>query len=396
MVTGTSCTSKPATDMVEGHGVHRVAAKHRQSMVGKVVDATSPNGRVDASKIHGSCVMGVEAIGKNLFYTFQNAAGLITVMHVHFGMAGRFTIRNVPGPEPRATTRIQLITREKAPLVAQLTAMTCMLGGPELYAEKKDKLGPDPLREDADKERFWNFIQKRPKRSVGYLLMDQAAIAGVGNIYRSEILFCAGIHPDKKASELERAEFDCVWNHSVELMQRGFQSGSIVTINPEEAGRPLAALKGGERRYVYNRETCRRCHKPVRSWSISNRTVYACESCQQPEVGVQFPAVVAKRENDPHNTVEWLLGEDTLSPPKPRGTRSRQKRKGEKVDTESTASRYPALLPARVRSTRRAQGPQISPLHEKPRDVNKRLGFRARKVKQDGPAQKVQHVISAK
>lgn len=52
------------------------------------------------------------------------------------------------------------------------------------------KLGPDPLREDADRERLWAVMQKS-KKSIGQLLMDQSAVAGIGNIYRAEILFKA-------------------------------------------------------------------------------------------------------------------------------------------------------------------------------------------------------------
>ena len=58
----------------------------------------------------------------------------------------------------------------------------------ELYAEKRGNLGPDPLREDADKELLWERMHKS-KASVGLLLMDQKAVAGIGNIYRAEILY---------------------------------------------------------------------------------------------------------------------------------------------------------------------------------------------------------------
>ncbi len=58
----------------------------------------------------------------------------------------------------------------------------------DLYEEKLAKLGPDPLREDADRERLWEVMQKS-KKSIGQLLMDQSAVAGIGNIYRAEILF---------------------------------------------------------------------------------------------------------------------------------------------------------------------------------------------------------------
>ena len=58
----------------------------------------------------------------------------------------------------------------------------------DLYDEKRGKLGPDPLREDADKELLWERMQKS-KAPVGRLLMDQDAVAGIGNIYRAEILY---------------------------------------------------------------------------------------------------------------------------------------------------------------------------------------------------------------
>ena len=58
----------------------------------------------------------------------------------------------------------------------------------DYYKEKSGKLGPDPLREDADSERLWDKI-KTSKKPVGGILMDQTAVAGIGNIYRAEILF---------------------------------------------------------------------------------------------------------------------------------------------------------------------------------------------------------------
>ena len=65
--------------------------------------------------------------------------------------------------------------------------------GADLYNEKRGKLGPDPLREDADKELLWERMQKS-KAPVGRLLMDQDAVAGIGNIYRAEILYKVVLH----------------------------------------------------------------------------------------------------------------------------------------------------------------------------------------------------------
>ena len=102
--------------MVEGHGVHRVAASARRHLVGKRFTATSPNGRFahGAEVIDAKELKRVEAIGKNLFYFFNESDGPEAhVMHVHFGMSGRFATHHaLPGPDPTATTRLRLESKE--------------------------------------------------------------------------------------------------------------------------------------------------------------------------------------------------------------------------------------------------------------------------------------------
>lgn len=88
---------------------------------------------------------------------------------------------------------------------------------------------------------------------TGLVLMDQSMMAGVGNIYRAEILFKAKVHPETPANSLSRELFDLVWHHSVDLLQRGFKSGSILTVDPEDArklGQPWT------RRYASLRKLC--------------------------------------------------------------------------------------------------------------------------------------------
>ena len=176
--------------MVEGHGVHRVAASARRHLVGKRFTATSPNGRFahGAEVIDAKELKRVEAIGKNLFYFFNESDGPEAhVMHVHFGMSGRFATHHaLPGPDPTATTRLRLESKEHG-ICALLSAMTVDIGDCTLFQTKRAKLGEDPLREDADADRLWEKFTKS-RKSVGLALMDQAMFAGVGNIYRAEIL----------------------------------------------------------------------------------------------------------------------------------------------------------------------------------------------------------------
>lgn len=267
--------------MVEGHGVHRVARAHIQKLLNKRFKAISPNGRfqVGAQAIDSKTLYRIEAHGKNLFYFFtddkESPGSSIDVVRVHFGMSGAFRINSLPGPDPRPTTRLSLIHQESN-TIAQLSAMICEHGDIELYNSTKAKLGPDPLREDALFKDVFERM-KKCKKSIGLFLMDQKCVAGVGNIFRSEILFKAGLHPETPAHVLCPCKAAEVWRQCVELMQIGFQSGSINTVDPEEQ---KILGKQWQRRYVYNQNSCGRCGSKIVSWQMASRTVYACLQCQ--------------------------------------------------------------------------------------------------------------------
>lgn len=300
--------------MVEGHGCHRVVAAHRRLLLGHVFQATSPNGRFleGAKLIDGKRLARVEAVGKNLFYFWTPAAILpgtppppvvkrgtgkrkpieiatsseeTVVMHVHFGMSGAFSVSPFPGKVATPTTRLFLVNKERN-LTASLSAMTCVHGGLELFEGKLEALGPDPLREDADKERLWGKMQATSK-AIGQILMDQSCVAGIGNIYRAEILFKSGVHPEQPANTVAHAAFETLWMHSVLLLQRGFTSGSILTVDPSEASRLGPPWT---RRYIYNHSHCGRCGSRIQNWSMAGRTVYCCPSCQPLSPGTQLAA----------------------------------------------------------------------------------------------------------
>ena len=296
--------------MVEGHSVHRVASMHRKRLVGKAFTAWSPNGRFTegANAINGKVFSRIEAVGKNLFAFFdgeqspnKDEGDTSVVMHVHFGMAGNWAVyMNEAAPEPTKTNRLRL---EYPGIVADLSAMTVQHGGIELYNEKRSKLGEDPLREDADPERLWSRVEKSSK-SIGALIMDQSYFTGPGNIYRAEICFKAGIHPNRLGKTMLRQEFDTVWYHTKDLLERGYSTGSILTVDPEEA---LTLGKPRMRRYIYNTAKCPRCSTPIKSWQIASRTCYACPKCQplnpnSTEAGITHSAVTPEQDVVPFNS----------------------------------------------------------------------------------------------
>jgi endonuclease VIII len=107
------------------------------------------------------------------------------------------------------------------------------------------------------------------------VLLDQSAIAGIGNVFRAEALFACGLHPSRPAASLPRAEFDRLWATVHEMMGRAVTDGRIVTVDPP-AGRSRTEIPENQARYVYKQACCRRCGAPVVSWILGGRTAYAC------------------------------------------------------------------------------------------------------------------------
>jgi formamidopyrimidine-DNA glycosylase len=281
--------------MVEGHGVKRVCERHKKVLLNKMFKCDSPNGRFKegAKLINNKLLYRIESVGKNLFYFFLGNSDQkkdSTVVHVHFGMSGRFFNSGLGNlPEPTPTTRLRMINKE-ANVGALLSAMTCNYGNLSLYAEKRAKLGVDPLREDADKKVFFGCTihgTKAQRRAfIGDVLMDQSKIAGVGNIYRAEICYKARIHPLARVNCLAESDMDRVWFHSVDLLQRGYSDGSILTIDEEDKRKPSF---DGRRRYIYNQRKCL-CGAPIRAFTQKARNCYVCSACQVlPKTDLDLP-----------------------------------------------------------------------------------------------------------
>jgi endonuclease-8 len=143
------------------------------------------------------------------------------------------------------------------------------------------KLGPDPLRRDADGALAWARISKS-RRPIGALLMDQMVIAGVGNVYRNELLYRHRIDPYRTGTHIDEAEFDAMWTDLVELMKVGFRRGKIVVVRPEDDHGLPSYGPGRPRTYVYRRagEPCRVCGTTVRTAELEGRNLFWCPTCQ--------------------------------------------------------------------------------------------------------------------
>lgn len=322
--------------MPEGNAVHRIAEQFRRNFVGRTIAVTSPQGRFasGAKDIDGHTMLDAQAVGKQLFLEFSNKLWL----RVHLGMygawdfAGEITIddalratggrigqtqqRGIPSessvssigaprrgrvhvrmaehekltsqkddvfpPEPYGAVRVRLLTDAA---VADLRGPTaCEVIDPSAMEDVIARLGPDPLRNNGPdiRQRFVDVVSAK-KSSIGLLLMDQSVVAGIGNVYRAELLFRARLNPHTPGRELDARALEALWQDWSLLLQRGFDTGLMVTIDDLDAASYARALENREdRHWVYKRDglPCRVCRTNVVMEMMASRKLYWCPSCQ--------------------------------------------------------------------------------------------------------------------
>jgi len=266
----------------EGHILHRLAREYSDSFSGHSVRVSSPQGRFaeSAAQLNGHVVTGALAVGKHLFVNFDNDQAV----HIHLGLYGDVTVGSGPAPEPVGQIRMRIEGGER---YADLRGPTrCELATPDQVKAVAARLGEDPIRVDADVERVWQ--RTRSSRSaIGSLLMDQGTYAGVGNIFRAEVLFRARVNPFREARALNRRRFDQIWVDLVDLMTSAVEVGRIDTVRPEHLpevmGREARSDAHGGEVYVYRRDgqPCLICGQRVKVADMQGRWLYWCSRCQR-------------------------------------------------------------------------------------------------------------------
>jgi endonuclease-8 len=183
-------------------------------------------------------------------------------------------------PAPVGQVRMRMVGAEYGTDLRGPTV--CELIDDAQVADVVARLGPDPLRRDADPAWPWARITKS-RRPIGALLMDQTVIAGVGNVYRNELLFRHGIDPYRAGRAIGEAEFDAAWTDLVDLMKIGLRRGKIIVVRPEHDHGAPSYSPGRPRTYVYRRagEPCRVCGTTVRAAELEGRNVFWCQTCQK-------------------------------------------------------------------------------------------------------------------
>ena len=288
--------------MPEGHVIHRLADEFTRIFGTQRLHITSPQGRfaTEAALVDGSRLERAEAFGKHLFLHFD-AASDEHIIYIHLGLIGHLRFEDREKVWGQIRVRIETLdddgssggsssenaeSEDTTNLAANLRGpQWCRLITDEEYAIAVGKIGEDPIRDDANPRQVWAKVQ-RSKRSIGSLLMDQKLFAGVGNIYRAEVLFRHQQSPFTPGNEIDRSVFFAVWEARVALMRQGVVDGEINTVRaehtPEVMHRPARDDEHGGEVYVYRRagDDCYVCGSDIAMKAYEGRNLFWCPTCQ--------------------------------------------------------------------------------------------------------------------
>lgn len=268
--------------MPEGHSILR-ASRLWNTMKGGPLRITSPQGRfaTEATAIDGMQLLEAEPYGKHLFLHFSPEL----IVHIHLALYGKHYVFKGVAPKPKATVRLRVASDEKT--IDLIGPALCELLDQEAYQTVLARLGADPLKLEHMPQELIKRMSSI-KRPIGQVLMDQTLIAGIGNVYRAEVLFFRAMNPWREANQLSPAEWQSLWSTARELLQSGAElKGRTHTLipgitPPETMTRPVTPATSERFAYVYGStgQPCLACDEPVKNEDFYGRTLYYCEHCQ--------------------------------------------------------------------------------------------------------------------
>jgi endonuclease-8 len=258
----------------EGDTIHKLAARIGPLLVGKSLVRVTTQG-LERARLAGQTVTGVEAIGKHLVITTGDG----TEIRTHLGMNGRWR-RYPPGTDPPVSPgRAVLVLHTESDALACLQAPTVEIA--DRRAARRGlavaRLGPDVLADDFDPVAAAARARAHDARPVGEILLDQTVAAGIGNVYRSEILFLEGVHPGTALSALSDDQVVGLFRRARALMLPNVARPGMRTTT--------ATRSDAARYHVYGRTglPCPTCRTAIETAVDAGvRRAFWCPRCQAP------------------------------------------------------------------------------------------------------------------
>ena len=293
--------------MPEGNEIHRWAERHAAAFVGKPVRVDGPQGRfVDSDVLDGRKLLRVMAAGKHLGYDF----GKDRILHIHLGLQGDFTEGSGPLPTVRGALRLRMwnaqavkqapvpgeskrhawyseddgtghIAGEQVAWVELRGPMDCTVYTQAQWEKLLDRLGPDPLNGDKPDKAFAKIAKS--KKPIAALLMEQDVFAGIGNIFRAELLFRARQSPFTLGKDVPIEVLKKLWKDAGPLMRAGMVDRRIVTTLPKDRPHKTGQALKEQAHYVYRRQgkPCWICGtKVMKMEGFAGRNLFWCPVCQ--------------------------------------------------------------------------------------------------------------------
>ncbi|ACY17174.1 DNA-formamidopyrimidine glycosylase family protein [Haliangium ochraceum] len=289
--------------MPEGDSIHKVARHLRAALGGAIITGVHVRDRGELMSLRGCSAEGIEAVGKHLLLRFTGGTGV----RVHLGMKGRWRRFDAGDDETLENRWSRFGNRASLVLATRAAAFVCFEAaqveviealatrgsrhvqrlGPDLLAiggEAKGAAGGDG---DADASAYAEILRRarvpwRRSQAVAELLLDQSVASGIGNVYKSEVLFVCRVHPWQRVDALEDDALLALYREAARLMRANLPLARRATVAPERRG------KGGgdllPRYWVYgrHRKPCMRCGAIIRVARQGDqaRSTYWCPRCQ--------------------------------------------------------------------------------------------------------------------
>jgi endonuclease VIII len=261
----------------EGDTLWRAARSLQAALAGQVVTgfrSTVPAVSAAARRLRvvGDTVVAAEARGKHLLLRFGRGGAL----HTHMRMSGSWHLYR-PGSRwqrPAQQARVVVETARAVAVCFAAPVVELLPPGGEAAHPRLRALGPDVLAPTFTPAPAVAGLRARPALEVADALLDQTALSGIGNVYKSETLFLCGVDPFAEVAALDDRALDRLVRTAERLMKR----------NLEPAVRRTTPRGSGPRLWVYQRagRPCRRCATPIlmRRQGHWGRLTYWCPRCQ--------------------------------------------------------------------------------------------------------------------
>lgn len=229
------------------------------------------------NKLQGQVLKSIHRRGKYLLFGLENGF-LIS----HLGMSGHWRYENIKNRQWRKHDHVEIHFDNDSCFIfndPRRFGLFDYTDDLQKYAKLKD-LGPEPLSDEFSAAVLFEKTQQS-HRSIKTLLMDPKTVVGVGNIYASEILFKAGIKPQRQSRRVSLKELEKIVELTREILHRAIENGGSTIKTFQQTNGNSGKFQNEHQVYGREEKKCYRCSGVIRKVEISGRSSFWCPGCQK-------------------------------------------------------------------------------------------------------------------